>query len=176
MLPKDYTEVPQSGGNYMKFKPGKNRFHVLSEAIIGYEYWTKDKKPVRSKTKFTSTPNIKTNDAGEPEAVKHFWAFVVYNYEDNAMQVLELTQSSIQRAMKAKIDNREGDVTDSDFIITKSGEGLTTEYDVDIVPHKEILEEESIKEKAQEVNLAALYEGKDPFTDTTTPSVEGIPF
>jgi hypothetical protein len=54
-LPTNY-EVPVSDGNYMKLKIGENRFRVLSSAIVGYEYWTKDNKPVRSRTLWEEVP------------------------------------------------------------------------------------------------------------------------
>ena len=90
-----------STDNYMKFREGENTFRVLSSAIVGYEYFTKENKPVRSKLPFDETPNIK--DGGD---VKHFWAFAVWNYADERVQVLELTQKSIMQNMKALIDNK----------------------------------------------------------------------
>ena len=56
-----------------------------------------------------------------PTSIKHFWAFVVWNYNDNLIQILEITQATIQRGLKIKIDNREGKATENDFIITWNG-------------------------------------------------------
>jgi hypothetical protein len=47
-LPEGY-EVPKSGGNYMKLKQGPNKFRILSAPIIGWEYWSEDRKPVRAR-------------------------------------------------------------------------------------------------------------------------------
>lgn len=76
-LPSDYS-IPKSSNGYMKFKKGTNRFRILSHAITGFEYWNKDNKPVRQKTKFDFIPqDIKWNDDGTPSQIRHFWAFVI---------------------------------------------------------------------------------------------------
>jgi hypothetical protein len=36
--------------DYMKFKQGANKFRILSAPIMGWEYWTESKKPVRPKS------------------------------------------------------------------------------------------------------------------------------
>jgi hypothetical protein len=168
MLPKDY-EIPQGGGNYMRLQRGDNRFYVMSEAIVGYQYWNKDNRPVRQREKFTEIPQDIQYRDGKPTDIKHFWAFVVWNYGDSALQILEITQSSIQREMKIKIDNRRGDVSKYDFIITKTGEGLGTEYSVDLVDHEPIEAEGNLKVLAQGINLEALFEGGDPFSSKGQP-------
>lgn len=163
MLPANYN-VPTNSGNYMKFKDGSNRFYVLGKAIIGWQYWNTEGKPVRQKSKFNGTPpDIKINKDGQPDRVKHFWAFPVWNYEDKKLQVLEITQSGIQGSMKLKIDNRGGDVSKFDFIITRTGEGLGTDYDVDIDVHQAFPDEDLIKDRATYLDLEALYTGGDPF-------------
>src|SRR4051812_31391012 len=77
-LPESYS-VPQTG-NYMKLVAGKNRFRVLSAAIVGNEFWKSNgdtRTPVRrrmnepiaaSELEFNARDNA-------PEKVKHFWAF-----------------------------------------------------------------------------------------------------
>ena len=54
-FPTEDYKVPDIS-NYMKFVEGENPFRVLSSAIVGYVYFTKDNKPVRSKEVFESTP------------------------------------------------------------------------------------------------------------------------
>src|SRR3990172_6527620 len=70
-LPKDYKEPEMS--NYMKFSDGDNIFRILSKAIIGFQYFTDENKPVRSKVPFTKIPN----DIKVGGQIKHIWAFVV---------------------------------------------------------------------------------------------------
>lgn len=163
-LPETYKEVPQNPSGYMKFKQGANKFRILSSAIVGYEYWNTNNRPVRQKDKFTTVPSdIKLDAKGMPTPFKHFWAFVVWNYAENLVQILEITQSSIQQSMKFKIDNRDGEAKGNDWIITRSGEGLDTDYDVDVKEATPLAPEIEIAYKSKYINLEALYEGADPF-------------
>ncbi len=167
-LPPQYS-VPESASGYMKFKKGTNKFRILSPAITGYEYWNVLNKPIRSKRQFDVMPNdIKVNDDSAYSQIKHFWAFVVWNYEENTVQVLEITQATIQRAMKIKIDNRGGDAMGYDFIITRTGEGLTTDYDIDTGKEEPVTSDAITEYHAKKINLEALFDGSDPFSPSKT--------
>jgi len=99
--------MPSNEGNYYKFKQGENRFRILSSAITGYEYWNKDNKPIRSKEGFEGTPEDMKPDG----QIKHFWAFIVWNYEAKRVQIMELTQKTIMYSIGALSDNAKwGDV------------------------------------------------------------------
>lgn len=54
-LPTGYA-VPKAPSDYMKFEDGKNKFRILSAPLMGFMYWTKDKKPVRQAEPFEGTP------------------------------------------------------------------------------------------------------------------------
>lgn len=165
-LPETYT-VPESASGYMKLKQGSNRFRILSPAIVGFEYWNKENKPVRSRENWDLIPqDIKLASDGMPTPIKHFWAFVVWNYNENLVQILEITQATIQRGLKIKIDNREGKATDNDFIITRTGEGMDTEYDIDVAEASPLKAEIEIAYKAKKIDLEALFSGGDPFATT----------
>jgi hypothetical protein len=156
-FPEGYKEPT---GNYMKLQQGENVFRVLSSAITGYEYWNLDNKPIRSKTQWTSTPSdIKRKDDGKPSAVKHFWAFVVWNYAAKKVQILELTQKGIMSSMKAYIGNKAwGDPKGYDLTVTKTGSNLDTEYVTMANPHSDAPKEDFT------INLDALFELEgDPF-------------
>lgn len=163
-FPSEYKEVPQNPSGYMKLKQGANKFRILSSAIVGYEYWNTENKPVRQKDKFKTLPtDIKLDAQGMPTRIRHFWAFVVWNYVESLVQILEITQSSIQTSMKFKIDNREGKAQDNDWIITRNGEGLDTDYDVDVLSPTPLEPKITEAYMSKKINLEALYEGKDPF-------------
>ena len=161
-----------STDNYMKFREGENTFRVLSSAIVGYEYFTKENKPVRSKLPFDETPNIK--DGGD---VKHFWAFAVWNYADERVQVLELTQKSIMQNMKALIDNKRwGNPQGYDITVSRTGNGLNTEYTLMANPHS-VLEEHIAEAWAKsKIDLTELYTGGDPFKPTKAVEIPEIKF
>lgn len=162
--------------NYMKFKEGVNTFRVLSSAIVGYEYFNNDNKPVRSRHEFDETPGIKAG--GE---VKHFWAFVVWNYADEKIQILELTQKGIMTYMQSLINNKKwGNPTGYDLVVTRTGVGMNTEYSCMSEPHSPLEAKIAEAWSKSKVNLAALYEGQDPFkvtsNDTGEADIEDIPF
>jgi hypothetical protein len=158
-LPKDY-ELPETPSNYARFQEGINRFRILSSAITGYEYFNTDNKPVRSKEAFESTPDLKKNGK-----VKVFWAFVVWNYQTKSIQILELTQKTIMNAIKGFISNEKwGSPFSYDIAITKTGEGLDTEYQTQAEPPIGEPSDE-VKEAFMDkpVQLGALFVNEDPF-------------
>lgn len=164
-LPKGY-ELPKSAtSSYTKLEAGDTKFRILGEAITGYVYFTTDKKPSRSATPFTETPNIGKNDDGTTKKVSHFWAFPVYNYATNKVEICELTQKTIQAALSGySADEDWGDVTGYDITINKKGEKLTTEYQVRPSPKKVLTPEilETVK-NTPKPNLEALYTNGNPF-------------
>ncbi len=159
-FPSEDYAIPETS-NYMKFKKeGAHKFRVLSSAIIGFEYFKADNKPVRSRVPFEETPGIKKGGK-----VNHFWAFVVYNYEAKRVQILEVTQKSIQTQMQDYIKNPDwGNPKDYDITVNRKGTSMNdTEYTVMPSPHKPV--DPSIKEQFEKmrINLEALYEDEDPF-------------
>lgn len=159
-LPQDYT-IPKSPSGYMKFEDGLNSFRVLSSAIVGFEYFTKDNKPVRQIEPFEEVPS----DIKDGGKVKAFWAFVVWNYQNKQVQILEITQKSIMTAVKALVDNPKwGDPKMYDIAVTKSGQNLDTEYTVQGEPPiSEPSDEIKIAYSVKTINLEKLYTGEDPF-------------
>ena len=144
----------------MKFAEGDNTFRVMSSAIIGYEYFTKENKPIRSREPFDETPA----DIKDKGVVKHFWAFVVWNYEAKRIQVLELTQKTIMTSIKALTANPKwGDPHKYDITVTRTGSGMETEYNVMPNPHAEVTEEIASAYLKANINLPAIFDNGDPF-------------
>ena len=169
-LPKNY-EAPKSGGSYMKLQQGENRVRVLSAAIVGEEYWTTENKPVRTKTLPQDKPhNIKLRDPSKHwlSGVKHFWAFVVQDKSGGGIKILEITQASIQNTITGLVKDEDwGNPSNYDLVITRTGEGMETRYEVTPKPHSPI-DVEVLKEyESMNINLDALYEGGDPFGGST---------
>jgi len=170
-LPKDYKEPVTN--NYMKFADGTNTFRVLSSAIIGMEFWKDIKKddgtigrtPVRRRMdEAILNEEIGTKKDNSPDFPKHFWAFVVYNWNDDAIQILEITQVRIRKAIKALIDNPKwGDPKEYNIVVTRSGEGFETEYNTQPEPKEKLPEEITKRYEAMNINLEALFSGDDPF-------------
>lgn len=164
-LPKDY-KVPTAEGGYMDLKQGDNKFRILSPAVIGWEYWNTDNKPVRSKEGWKTAPkDIKLDDkTGKPSRISHFWAFVVWNYGEEKIQILQLRQKTIMSQIKAYIDNPKwGDPKEYDININRTGEGFETEYTTTVDPKAPLEEEILDNYENAEINLDALYDGSNPF-------------
>ena len=157
-LPQGY-EVPASGnGGYMKFKEGINTFRVLSKPVIGYIGWLDDKTPIRIKM----TGDF--NGAQLREKPKHFWAFVVWNYQSGAIEILEISQTTIQKAIEALVNNPSwGAPFNYDITVTRAGASLDTTYTVQPSPPSEISAEINQGLLDTPVDLEALFINEDPF-------------
>ena len=154
----DNYKMPETS-NYLKFKEGDNNFRVLSSAIVGYEYFTEQNKPIRSRTPFDETPNRK-----QDSEVKHFWAFVVWNYDAERIQILELTQVGIMKYLQSIIKNPKwGSPKGFDIKVNRTGAGLNTEYTTVCSPHSLLPVEIMNAFSKTKVNLEALFNNEDPF-------------
>lgn len=156
-LPDNY-EAPSGSDNYLKLQNGENKFRILSKPIIGWLDW-KDKKPHRFQMQ--AKPEKPFDPA---KAIKHFWAFLVFDYSDQKVKILELTQSGIQKSItNLSKDDEWGAPFTYDLKINKKGVELDTEYSVTPSPKKDLSDE--IKKAALEkpCNLEALYSGSDPW-------------
>lgn len=173
-LPEGY-ETPVNGGGFMKLEDGENKLRILSRPVIGWEDWTEDKKPVRFGLKFKPEKPI-----NPLKPVKHFWAFIVWNYQSKDVQIMQITQSTIQTAIQNLTKDEDwGSPFDYDIKIIKTGKDKETKYSVNPSPKKPLTEEQTKSALAKRVNLNALYANADPYaiSDTVTELYfEGLPF
>lgn len=165
-LPKGYS-LPKSGGNYMKLEKGKNKLRILSAPLLGWIDWIEEegkKKPNRFA--YDKMPETSFN----PERpVKHFWAFKVWNYDTKAVQIMEITQSTIQGAIQTLASSEDwGSPIDYDLTIERTGEDMLTKYSVTPTPPKELTEEIKLEVEKVKVDLDKLLEGGDPFVFNET--------
>lgn len=161
--PEGY-KVPKTPSQFMSFELGDNKVRVLSDAVIGWEGW-KGGKPFRHEgdvCKITVDQVDTDPKYGKPK-INHFWAFIVWNYADQKIQVLEITQKTIMN----KIHNYDQDVDYGhpkgyDLTIIKSKNGDKTEYDVIAKPPKPVDVEILKKFEETDVKLDALFKGEYP--------------
>jgi hypothetical protein len=175
-LPKGY-QTPESERRYMEFAEGQNTFRILSSAIVGYEWWTETEEATRRPMRVRTAAEVPEEVRTAPDVQdrpKHFWAFTVYNYEAQAIQVLEIKQQTIMRAIEALVNNPKwGSPRNFDLTIEKINTGsrdLDVEYHV--IPEPPSPLDEGIAELADNVpvNLDALYAGSDPFASSPEPN------
>lgn len=162
-------ESPKQSNNYMKLQEGENKFRILSPAVYGWEDWV-NKKPVRYKM---NEKPAKPFDETKP--VKHFWAFIVWNYAEEKIQMLQITQASLRNALEPLCTSEDwGAPFFYDIKIHKKGEGINTEYSLTPVPHKPLAPhvEEAFKNKP--CNLEALFDDMDPFASGQDSYTKGV--
>lgn len=160
-LPSDY-EAPKGNENYMKLVDGENKFRILSKPIVGWLDW-KDKKPLRFQMK--DKPQVPIDPK---KAIKHFWAFIVWDYKSSSIKVLEITQSGIQKAIiNLSNDSDWGSPFKYDIKISKKGQAMETEYTTSPVPHKKVSIDIVDAFNNKPIDLTKLYLGEDPFSNVT---------
>lgn len=178
-LPDDY-QVPSKADGYMKLQQGDNRFRIMSQPIIGWEWWTREDGTIKQKND-APRPGDKPrrvrqegpvpSEAGE--TAKHFWAVVVWNYEVKQFQIFQINQKGIQKTIRGlSRDEDWGNPTGYDIVITKTGEKMETEYEVKPKPVKPLDAEIAEQYKKLNINLEALYDGGDPFGAGAEPESE----
>jgi hypothetical protein len=47
-----------------------------------------------------ASENAKKNQKADDQKVNHFWAMVVWNYKTSRLEVLEITQKTIQSSLR----------------------------------------------------------------------------
>lgn len=168
-LPDNY-ETPATNANYLKFADGETRFRILSKPVIGWLDW-KDKKPLRFQM------NAKPEKPVDPsKPIKHFWAMLVWNCATSRIQVLEITQTTIQKAIETLAkDNDWGAPFGYDIKVIRKGKDKETEYTVTPAPKKAFTEYETVR--AVKICLNELFTGGDPFNSSGAPTeIELDPF
>lgn len=171
-LPSNY-EAPKTSNYYMKLQEGDNKFRILTQPILGWEDWVEDsqgKRPIRFR--FEEKP-LKSQTPEKP--VRHFWAFVVWNYNEEQIQILHITQATIRTALESLCNDQDwGAPFFYDIKIIKKGEGKDTAYTTNPLPHKPLAKHIAEAFKDRPCNLDAMYENADPFSkewETHTPGV-----
>jgi len=156
-LPAGY-EAPETSNGFMKFEDGDSTFRVLSSAITGWEFWTNDNKVVRSKEFPMETPNIKLDKSSKPTKAKHFWAFTVWNYATESVQVLHIAQKSIQTDILNLVNDEDwGNPKEYDMKVTRTGKELLTKYQISPKPKKPITEEQAEAYTASDFDIETMY-------------------
>lgn len=159
-LPEDY-EIPTES-NYMKFEDGANKFRVLGSPIIGWEDWDDNKKVYRYH--MNEKPQASKSKKADAK-IKHFWSFPVWNYKAKKVQILNVTQASIQKVIKDLANNEDwGDPREYDITVNRTGQNLETEYSVVPSPSKPLPQMAVDMYAETPINLDALFTGEDPFT------------
>lgn len=164
---KDY-EIPTTTSKYSRIETDKElKIRILWKPLIGWQYFNTDKKPQRSLKPFEKLikPAI-SQFTNKPQGQSEFWAFRVYNYETEQIEVFETTKNRVKEGiMDLFQDDEWGDPTWYDLKISRSWKGKDTKYSV--LPWKpwELTDEIKQLDDDTYVNIDALLVGDDPFKE-----------
>ena len=173
LLPKNYDKAIVD--DYLKFQEGENKIRVLAKPIAGYLYWTypdSDKVVPRGDMGGKGSMPHRVPDFAELEpaqrnGMKAFMAMVVWNYNLNAVQIMEITQKSIMGGLEALDSSKAwGSVLNYDINIIKTKTGardMDVEYSVLPDPKAKLNKEIEEEYKAMPIRLEALWTNDDPF-------------
>lgn len=170
--------IPDKRQQFMKLIPGKNRFRFISEPVSGYLFFgtttnedgvetVKPHRRAEQDGSFSTEEMIslgaRLKPNGELEGQKYFIMAVVYNYQTDRFQVLEITQKKILKALKSYVENEDyGHPAGYDITITREGEGLHTNYTVIPSPPKALGREIAERATSLSYNLSKVFTGEYP--------------
>lgn len=157
-LPPEY-ERPKWPQKYASLEQWDNRFRVLSEPITGWVYFNHENKPVRVRTQ----DEIILGDIGVGKYGKqdpaHFRTFVVWDYQNECINILELSKKSILDKFEWVLrDSDFSDPTEYDIIIEKDGEGRDTRYEFRTGKHTPVSSDIAELKKETYIDLEKLFE------------------
>ncbi len=149
--------ISGNAASYLKFQDGETKFRIISKPIFGWLTW-EDKKPVRSH--IDDEPEV----IDEDNKPKKFMTVAVIDREDNEVKILEMTQQSVIKVIKALAANEDwGNPFTYDIVVSKTGESLKTKYTVQPSPKKPLEKELQKAALGKRCNLDALFEGLNPW-------------
>ena len=181
------SEGNGGSGNYMRFVQGENKFRIIGASedkptpgfihgTLGWAVEDGKKRPIR----WADGEQAPQAFEDKPRA---FYAFVVYNYNESKVQILEMTQAKLQAELLQLANDEDwGDCRKYDISVVRNGEGLDTTYAMNPKPLKKMDDDLRAIAKAElkRINLPALFDGGDPFAEFTPPAEEvdegGEPF
>lgn len=147
---------------------------ILSEFIIGKLRWEApteqniNGKPHRWRIDDKEPSNINweiDKRTGKENYAKIFWAAICWNYNTKQIEIVEITQKTIQdQLFLQEKDDNWGDLINYDIKISPQKEGgQIKSYSVIPIPPKKIDEEIQEKYESENINLYALFDGTNPF-------------
>jgi len=189
---EDAASSSSTKDNYLNpsaIKSGqKVRFTLLAEEpYMFYELWgnhvndPQKRKPFRflddptpedisAKLGNDFVRSLKRDGTG-PEPCKIAHAVPVYNYDMERVQVFSWTQKTVTQALDniSQLEDYEDSMTDTDFYISRDGEGTDTRYTLQAAPKKKAMAKtvDDAWETAQQdgFDLSRLVDGGDPFKE-----------
>jgi hypothetical protein len=181
-LPANY-EAPATAGGYLKIQAGETHririmgsFKFPSTAIMGWEGWTDDSKPMRREYSPKGYDELTGLDRdGKP---RHFWLFQIWHEEQKVPMIWEITQRTIQNAIRAYAENPAwGDPSRYIISISRTGTGTDTKYNLIAEPPIAKASQEILDSMLSgRIDCRAIFTDDNPFGALADGDADGIPF
>lgn len=159
-FPENY-ELPSTGGDtglYMKIQDGENKIRIMDKPLLGFVYWSEDNTPRRIRRRINNPYNMRSNGKFGPERLRHFWSLIVWDYINQSVRILEITQATVQQQIMSLVNDTDwGDPTGYNLKILKQGEKTDTTYTVIPSPSATIPPQAIASLEETPINLNALY-------------------
>ena len=159
------ANIPTGSNNYLKLsKQAETTFRIMDDPIMGTEGWKTAPDGTRRPVRVPQGEAISVNDIDNVEELKYFWAMIVFDYAEERIKILEVTQPSVLKAIKAYARDKDfGDPKEYDFKVTKTGDGKESRYQTIAKPPKKLDSAITQLYRDMDINLQALFNGSDPF-------------
>lgn len=168
------VDVPQSWWRFPKFKEGQNRFRVIGERKVGWQYFVNAAKWVK---KFIveekdDIPMEKVQEWKYGKSFGYFWAFPVYDYATKSVGILTVTQKSVINGFQEILADKDfSNPTEYDIKVKKTVTWDRTEYAITSWKHEQITEEIADLVVSTSIDMDAYYTCapvEDIFTDISS--------
>lgn len=123
------SKIPGLQKIFIHKNPGTYKIRILpANPISGVQYWTHEDKVVRVRGVAEVVKDY-LNRSRPGEGPKQFYGYIVYNYDEESVQVWTFSQFSISRKLE-EFERQTGDITSFDIEIVKSIDEGIEEYKV----------------------------------------------
>lgn len=159
------STIPESPSDYFKPKEGKkHKLRVLGDFVVGWVGY-KDKKGFRRPGDVCTIDDAEVDydEKYKKPNKSHFWACPIWNYDEQRVQVWEVTQQSIKKALYDYESAEEwGDSKNYDLTVERKEESGKTKYSVIALPPRLLPAEAKEAYEMSDCDMSALFRGEHP--------------
>lgn len=139
-------KIPNKKKQFLKLREGENHIRICSPALFGWQIFDQENQPHRRDMDNPFTVDdlrslkIEKDDEGNFREPAHFWAMLVYSYDEDAYRICMITQSTVQMDILGYFNDKAwGDPREYDIKIVRKGTSKTdTEYSLKVLPKKKL--------------------------------------
>lgn len=153
----------ESTSRYARLAQGKTKLRMLGAPIFFQETWGTDATGKRVPNRFPLGAVVAPEQIG-PDGLRTCMAVKVYNYNEGAIQIWQVSQKTILKSIKEYSQNGAfGSPLNYDLEISKMGQAMTTKYSVIANPPTPVNAAVAELDATTPVDLMKLLSNADPF-------------